>query len=369
MKNTLRPLCLSLLAMGALSLSAQAADLATASASLSNLRFRLIDLNPGDGIAPSVSFSDTLIGEASTSLTPGLDGRSLYEVTLNPDDLSRNISAPLMGASEPLLIQSTLPGAQSGLGTTLSAQANVTTASLARGLGTVSLTSEYSTVDVNPALGDGVPRNTTVTTVTDYYSLQIDNSSAVYTESGDYGLNVTLSPQTILVVEGNAAVSTVFNDQAFRDAFSTLDSLDPSFAGSSAPNLYAIVSAQLFAFDNTALPGGSSLYESSGSGFTLGEFITPNEFGVTSDQKNFTLTLSNITGGAMSGNLMVNVYARAVSNNQWNQSNTTVVYGDPVGGIDPPTPTIPEPSTYALMALGLVGIAAAARRQRPTQNV
>jgi hypothetical protein len=48
-----------------------------------------------------------------------------------------------------------------------------------------------------------------------------------------------------------------------------------------------------------------------------------------------------------------------------NSSNTT--WGDPISDVPVvvvPTPGIPEPSTYALMGLGLAGIAAVARRRR-----
>ena len=47
-------------------------------------------------------------------------------------------------------------------------------------------------------------------------------------------------------------------------------------------------------------------------------------------------------------------------------NNFAVAIGAAGGSITDPIPAIPEPSTYALMALGLAGMAAVARRRKPT---
>lgn len=46
--------------------------------------------------------------------------------------------------------------------------------------------------------------------------------------------------------------------------------------------------------------------------------------------------------------------------------NRAVIIGSSGGSISDPIPAIPEPSTYALMALGLAGMAAVARRRKST---
>ena len=50
-------------------------------------------------------------------------------------------------------------------------------------------------------------------------------------------------------------------------------------------------------------------------------------------------------------------------------NNFAVVIGAAGGSITDPIPAIPEPSTYALMALGLAGMAAVARRRKPTRTL
>ncbi len=55
------------LVAGAMSFSTQAAGVASASASISGFTYQLIDLNPNDGITPSLTFSDGWRGASSSS--------------------------------------------------------------------------------------------------------------------------------------------------------------------------------------------------------------------------------------------------------------------------------------------------------------
>ena len=88
--------------------------------------------------------------------------------------------------------------------------------------------------------------------------------------------------------------------------------------------------------------------------------------GGTGDTQNFQLSFAHLGEG--STDLFFNVFVGSTVTQQFQgyTSQTVVELGDPVEVVTPPVvvPSIPEPGTYALMGLGLLGMAAAVRRSR-----
>ncbi len=333
-------LCTAL--MAALASPAAQADTLTssASASLNNLTFTLIDLDPNDGIAPGMTLSGggrLLVADSSN-------------ITL-PPDVEQFVS--ITGTSFPAV-----------------------SVSGAAGLGSVALGTNSLAGDATGTLENAVA--TTRSTVgSDANSRWHQQYFETYTTAGgllgwpyiegslsEQLLAITLTANTSLVIEGTASWSLAVFNQPMHGVISSLDSQVTGFSQD----------AQRYAgFTNMARAGFavslSGTQDPAPSQFEFEDRLTDANYDCAELVENCVPQLGPDQSRTMSRNFSVS-YAN--STNQSADVNA-FFYADAsveqVGYLNyyestPQIPTIPEPGTYALMGLGLVGLAWARKRHQ-----
>lgn len=331
------------IALFALSGHAQAADfdavLSRTSASLSNLRFQLIDLTPDDGVGPSVTFNSLAV----------LDGTQLFAI----DDLGVTQSY-----SGPSYANSWLPtpgfNLTNGTGVTTSTTGN-----------SITLSSQLTWGDLSNNL-QSVPnyRNGTAQTYGGAVLAHPDLSSL-----GTF----TLGANSLLVVSGTATVNTQLD----------FSSLAPGQANAQEP--YETSTLTRSGFANIIVGMGDDVLVGNFFEDINGRIDLANTLDLTAgnngdtvidlnagfDQatrdiyssKNFTFSLGNSSDAESTHTLgwMLNVND-TLTLNQYTLSTETPII-DPIDPTLPPIPgNVPEPGTWAMMGLGLVGLAWMRRR-------
>ena len=323
----LRPASLALAAALCLSSTAHAAEstfVAQASLSLTGLSFQLIDVNPTDGIAPSISFESTgylggewVYDELADTYTH--QGGIQYSNSLLPSAPQSYVSAD-------------------GLSTI-----NTTSNS-------VLMQSQVSGSDLHGALDDtdllGYASRTWLT------SSRFDVGKAF---GGDYE-SFTLSAGTGLILRGTFSSKLSFADNsALQSEFEANGYEDVSLV----QNFHTTVDFTMAALDRESsdpigygydVKQGNYFYreafddmsQDSLDGFAAVDRTTSNDF---------EFTIVNFGSADMSG--VVSLSMSVVSNHSLGSFRPSI-----------DTPAIPEPSTYALMGLGLVGIMGVTRRRR-----
>ena len=124
---------------------------------------------------------------------------------------------------------------------------------------------------------------------------------------------------------------------------------------------------------NSFVGGGGGLFSQAG-GYGWLSALVPGLNTVTSQNTGLTLTAAGsaafpgLNNGDLSAGPWHNYFTGvgSIPVLATGVNNFAVVIGASGGSITDPIPAIPEPSTYALMALGLAGMAAVARRRRTT---
>lgn len=310
-----------------LPLNAAQAAMVDARASLSGLTFSLIDLAPDDGIAPSLTFTSN----SKVSLVAVAGGEY-------------NVESQLL-SSNPFQA----PSAQVSLG------GGVSTASHSPELMTASVTVSASDFQ---NLGPG-----------HLYAAQVaeNHGTAVidglpFPDFAEGDSSFTLSPQTALVIQGNAKL------QYAADA--------SDFTANQILNSLTSINV-IMAFHTPADPfGGAPPF----LGYVTGDQLTfdrfhPHYSETDADvmEKRLLIGVSNVDPSelALSLDLYTNV---TVEFHTGPIDVVDPVPVDPVDPIDPPdpiggggviTPPIPEPGTWALMGLGLAGVGLVTRRRHP----
>ncbi|MDD2977948.1 PEP-CTERM sorting domain-containing protein [Aquabacterium sp.] len=328
----LRPASLALAAALCFGSSAQAADdplVAQASVTLSGLSFQLIDLTPGDGIAPSLSFQtegiidmwNTVYDEASDSW---LHSGPTYSNSLLP-------TTPV----------------------------NYTTPD---GLSTVTSTSNSVTLQSQVALSQVLPPLSPPdgTGTGDYVSNWAGTGTDLAVGApydGGYQ-SFTLGAGTGLVLRGTLSTQFTVDSSAVQnemeangyDTWSLTGGGDSSgsFVMAAKANELFDIYGNLEGFE-WQQGNNVQLYVSRWSWHGSSE---DNTMLNQSESQDFEFTVVNFGDSTLTGvlALQLDVY----SNVGVSAEHFSTI------------PTIPEPSTYALMGLGLVGIAAVARRRRHT---
>ena len=343
----LRPASLALAAALCFGTHVQAADdpiVAQSALTLSGLSFQLIDLTPGDGIAPSLSFqSDGLIDtgewiydEASDSYN--FAGGPQFQNSLLPatpmTHVSSNGLSTVTSTVNSVTLQTQLPLSQL-----------LPSMAPPDGTGTDDFTDSGSWAEANLSVGDG---NT--------------GGFASFTLGSGTGLILrgTLSSQLTM---DSSAVSAVLaaNGYDHWSLYGNLDAYGSFLMAAQAETPWP--NADLLLQQGNQLD--LSRYHTVWHGSNMWDDNTPLS---DATSQSFEFTVVNFGDSNLIGDVLLNLHVLHNVDLFATRASTYIPPVD-VPPIDVPpidVPAIPEPSTYALMGLGLVGIVAVARRRRHT---
>jgi len=277
------------------------AGTATASASISGLSWRLIDLDPNDGIAPSISFS-ALAADGSMRL-------AVSEAA---------VAAQLLGTEE--ILRASAPAPFGSFGPMSKSLAGVGEAS-AVGTAASALVTASSTTPILRPDQDGLAADS-------FAAVSLADEQRLPWCSG-WCPNFTLSARTMLVVEATGSASAHLPGDAGADdeaqAQVSLALIGNTSAGGSPFGRQTAYDEIEFRLEGPGTQDGSLLNQA------------------------MLVSFENGTGADMTGLLLVRTWA------------STTLYGvvDPTGMLTP----VPEPGTWALMLAGL-GIVGLGARQR-----
>jgi hypothetical protein len=374
-RHGLRPLTLALGLLGLLSAyQTQAATIGNASAGLDNVSFRLIDLDPNDGIDPSLTWVNT-----DLHLLTYLSASNGWSNSYSPMDVETGHAlTELSGSVNALPWANASLSADNGGGqslltpTQLNTQATLDSAQLAP----YQNSNTYIDNSVNSA-GDTVQTTTTIATqgiaggnhATIKAAGAILDPNTYYAAAGEF----QLSPNTLLLLQGTGSVSVNF-DASTLQALQQSTGQDPVYSSAMSQ---ATMEVYL-----TALPSIVNIFDESTNGYTAvyldGEtstqrfityaavgvdFANPGSPAAQARSQGFSLMFSNLSAtDARTGYIGINSDSQVLLDLSTQVTTQTTEIIAPA----PPTPAIPEPATYALMGLGLVGVACATRRQQRT---
>jgi PEP-CTERM motif len=315
-------IALALAGLTTLPLAAQAQstrDMFIGNAALSKMSISLVDLDPNDGITPAWTVNSSKgfvnvdpMNPAWADLPPDHQG-SLFPERFNFKQDSQGFGLSNMDG--------------------IAQSASMT---FDQGLATAFFQPSTSSVDV---LSDMV-----VNRVTFSADLNPDNRDPV-------PATFTITPHTSLVISGestlDSSLSTVdLGEWAAAKGYTNFTLYDNSSVDSFVFFLPAGVSLAEVDFPVAAANSPESFFLHTLSGSSLG--LTAADMEPTSqvDTRTFSVRFDNFGDTNLSGQVGMN----------------TAVYGSFFAVLDKPTEPIPEPSTYVLMTLGLVGMALARRR-------
>ncbi len=315
-------ICLAVLT--AMPLLAQAAEPGVyANASLSGLSFRLIDLTPDDGIAPTVSFGPSW-GVATVSGVP--DPNDWYPVAASAIDLGETGFTPLTPTS------ASLPGATASAdGERLSASSFVHSADLIKNL------------DPN------------LRTIQSIYPSDIGANLVIQPlNNGSSPQNIILGANTGIIVTGMSHIDGQLDPAALKAALDALPNNQETWLGWGHVTAHVNISLTQ---RTVQVDEAGNIYAQNNvrSGFSMDRDLW--EDGSFDHSSAFSLQFLNLGNEAGEVSLDISLSASSVI-------STSVDFRDPGDIIIPPpiTPSVPEPGTYLLMGLGLVGLGIARRR-------
>jgi hypothetical protein len=303
--------------MAALPLAAHADSspvIASTYAGVNNLRYELIDLNPNDGITPGITFNSSVT--VASSNDNGVED-TLYTNSLLPLTSITRVSHDGM------------------------ASVQITPNSL----------SARTDIRLNQLLPDGVANGN--------YSANADMSLSMTNPDGmpeDYPWpwtfgKVTITPNTALVLKGDAQLGSSLDGTAIQAQLQPGQYLSLSNF-SSGPSIVLGFLKNDSVYSEKGAVGGGAMHVDALDLEYIGYPTVGQGTGQTSDSVSvntpFEVSLVNLHDTPLDGQLVMSL-------GNVSSPNLTID-GVP---IDP----IPEPATYALMGLGLVGITLVRRRQ------
>jgi hypothetical protein len=334
--------CVALMITALPVLAVQAADIGLANASFDNLRYRLIDLAPEDGITPWVTLSPFSASAQSSTGFPS---------PIAP--ISRSGSGSLLDLASPLSLDTGRGSTVTLQGNRLSVQATIDTVNLAQVTHTEVTQSAAYTVPQSDGTVVVVPSSVDTKTTS-----ELHNSASVLLSRS----KVTLSPHTLLVVETDASVSATFNSTIVSDQLNSArlaaEALSPNNRVQISP-LFGKSTASVQLILGTPLPVRSRVdspqTSSGGLDVTVDGYPNGTDWGSASDAqaKPMLLTLTNLTDQSLVGEFTIEIDASV------DQAAYSILreFSGPLPSV------IPEPSTTALMGLGLVGLMGTLRRK------
>lgn len=315
-----KPLLLALAA--ALPVCAQADVNVAASAQITGLTYSLIDLNTNDGIAPTITFNNVVNTSANHQNTYGDGGyASAYDQT-----------APFNG----LL-------AETGVNTTLTAES-------------ASATSQGYTASASVSTNEALAH---IDPAQRYYQpFAVRSDAGIGVNPGLYDdlgqpQSITLSANTALIITGVANVKGQFDRDAFTTQIASMPGLLTSYIAPTSI-VGADVSLSLISESYEFNEFGNSIVSNVyGSMATLSNGWDENNFDYT---RLLSVQFSNLTDADTK--VILSIQANAHANLEGNLDFT-----DLNADLFPPiTPSVPEPGTYLMLGLGLIGIGLARKR-------
>jgi PEP-CTERM motif len=378
-------MCLGL----SLQTSASAQDALSASASLNNLRIRLIDLAPDDGVAPSISVNGMSLTLSADQTPWGANPNSYLWLQDSGASVPSATSIGLQDAFNPATpstaLQDTVAGTSATLGNSWTASSRLTAEALANApVQTVQYVSTNPyTPRFDPATG-GLIWGSETTTREELVRSSTAAVSNQATYSPDTGAEptFTVSANTLMVLEGTATVSAQI-DKARVDSFMSTLSPDTTMKGwAQAQMLLALgngsysnptpgtsldtnrVSEQHLSAGLAFDPSGAFSQRSGNGSYQLFDPSEQTVDGIVTASGSRTFSLS-YTNGASSDALVYFYISQSavVSEELVTAGNVEVTFTPNL----PTVPSIPEPGTWAQMGLGLAAVAWAVRRGRRTR--
>lgn len=380
---------LSLLTAACLQVAYAADPFFSSSVSIGNLRYRLIDLDTSDGITPGLTITGGNWSSTTTlSQTPTDDGYGNINTPTTMASSTYGLGPFGTGSASMVTpdgsIGISVSGTQANISTQLTSQ-DVKSGSVVDPYGSYN----YSVYGVNSATGEAGRFNAQQTSTKYLSSVTRSASVGVYSPgNGDLvqPLTMQLTPNTLLVIEGTSTLSsTVDRSNLLGSIVPTAGSLPgytPSSAGHfvSTDTQYATGSVQLNAsvvladslngVNFSGANGNTSIFMTDKNvnynqdGFDwateTGESIHDSSVKLSDTQaKSWTLSLANLGADEKTVYLATELFSTV--NQQVQHTETVVDVTFTPSSIV--VPSIPEPSTYALMGLGLASIGFAARRR------
>lgn len=297
--------------------TASAADaIASGSASVTGLSYHLIDLDPNDGVAPSITFNDSYVGIAAVTSAWANNIAPVGEWVRTPGDLFTSAPASLVSSG----------GNVTGSYNTDSAAINTSL----RGQELNAMATRFG--------GDGYSVTVTAASGMFYGKDEFPDYPGVLIAYNPGQSAFTLSANTALVVDGQWHVNAGLDlSQLAPGAF--LDSIQANAWNAYFVNHVAAGVALALDGVDSVFAYNSVQYSQTLDGNGPGKLFTQRD----ADQSDapFSVQINNASASSVNGMLVLGA-----------EADYTV------------SVAVPEPGTWALMGLGLVGIGAVARRGR-----
>lgn len=298
----------------------------SASASIEGLSYRLIDLDPNDGITPSLTFIDTVDGMQATNL-------AAYRSNFISTGWTEHSTVRDSIGGSPLSMAS---GGVSLQGEALAA-ANKQIDGLSSSVG---------------ASAEDAASRISAAGVQSHISFDGSLFSVGSSASSKYGPYFELSPQTLLVIDGMLRASVAVDPYAFTGTAADIVAreLDVTI-GTDAASSASFVMKTFLDPDNrfqTTYFSAASLSTYAVAGLTKTGVVTGSRPLTDAQEKTFHMELSNSSDGKVLG---------AMSNYAQSSASLSLMKSTV-------TPPVPEPSALWLSALGLLGLLTAARLGR-----